>query len=103
MEQLIANIYQTLEDYRADENNQVGRMTTDRIRNWINQFEDDQKVPILTELDNIFKKRYCSKSKVKDFLYQVIQVLTKDFKFNNASDFLKKRSCATVTYLYFVI
>ncbi len=89
MEQLIANIYQTLEDYRADENNQVGRMTTDRIRNWINQFEDDQKVPILTELDNIFKKRYCSKSKVKDFLYQVIQVLTKDFKFNNASDFLK--------------
>ena len=86
---LIESIFATIEDYRADENNQVGRMTTDRIRNWINQFEDDQKVPILEELDNIFKKRYWSKSKVKDFLYQVIQVLTKDFMFNNANDFLK--------------
>ena len=89
MEQLITSIYQTLEDYRADENRPLVRMTTDRIRNWINQFDNELRVPILTELDNIFKKRYCSKSKVKDFLDQVIQVLTKDFNFKSADEFLK--------------
>lgn len=89
MEQLITSIYQTLEDYRADENRPLVRMTTDRIRNWINQFDEGLQVPILTELDNIFKKRYCSKSKVKDFLDQVIKVLTKDFGFKNSTDFLK--------------
>jgi hypothetical protein len=64
-------------------------VTTDSIRNWINQFDNDLRVPILTELDNIFKKRYCSKSKVKNFLDQVIQLLTKDFGFKNANEFLK--------------
>jgi hypothetical protein len=88
-EQLITSIYQTLEDYRADENRPNVRITTNSIRNWINQFDNDLRVPILTELDNIFKKRYCSKSKVKDFLDQVIQVLTKDFGFKSANEFLK--------------
>jgi len=89
MEQLITSIYQTLEDYRADENRPLVRMNTDRIRDWINQFDNELRVPILTELDSIFKKRYCSKSKVKDFLDQVIQVLTKDFNFKSADEFLK--------------
>jgi hypothetical protein len=86
---LIESIYKTLEDYRADENYQLVRVTIDRIRNWINQFDNDLRVPILTELDNIFKKRYCSKSKVKEFLDQVVQVLTKDFNFKSADEFLK--------------
>lgn len=86
---LIESIYTTLEDYRADENNPTVRITTDRIKNWINQFDNELRVPILTELDNIFKKRYCSKSKVKDFLDQIIQVLTKDFGFKSANEFLK--------------
>jgi len=89
MEQLITSIYRTLEDYRADENRPDVRITKDSIRNWINQFANDLRIPILTELDNIFKKRYCSKSKVKDFLDQVIQDLTKDFGFKSADEFLK--------------
>lgn len=89
MEQLITSIYQTLKDYRAEENIPLVSVTTDRIRNWINQFDTESRIPILTELDNIFKRRYFSKSKVKDFLYQVVQVLTKDFKCNRAEEFLK--------------
>jgi hypothetical protein len=89
MEQLITSIYQTLKDYRADENRPLVRITTDRIRNWINQFDNELRVTILSELDNIFKKRYCSKAKVKVFLDQVIQVLTNDFNFKNADEFLK--------------
>lgn len=89
MDQLITSIYQTLEDYRADEERPNVRMTTDRIRNWVNQFDDDVRIPILTELDNIFKKRYCSKSKVKELLDQIVQVLAKDFHFNSITEFLK--------------
>ncbi len=89
LKSLIDGIFATINDYRADENSPLVRMTTDRIRNWINQFDNDLRVPILTELDNIFKKRYYSKSKVKNFLDQVIQVLTKNFNFNNATEFLK--------------
>lgn len=86
---LIESIYATIEDYRADENTPNVGMTTDRIRNWINQFDHELRVPILTQLNNIFKERYCSKSKVKDFLDQVVRVMTKDFNFNSASEFLK--------------
>ncbi len=89
MEQLITNICQTLDDYRADENRPLVRVTCDRIRNWINQFDESLRISILTELDNVFKKRYCSKAKVKDFLDQVIAVLTKDFNFSTPQDFFK--------------
>ncbi|MEP0861183.1 MAG: hypothetical protein HRF52_07065 [Ignavibacterium sp.] len=89
MEQLITSIYQTLEDYRADENRTLVRMTKDRIRNWISQFDNNLRVPILIELDNIFKKRYCSKSDVKYFLDQLIKVLTNDFGFKSSNEFLK--------------
>ncbi|KAA6321602.1 hypothetical protein EZS27_028765 [termite gut metagenome] len=89
MENLISSIYNTLEDYRADDNDPQVRMTTNNIRNWINQFDEDFRVPILTELDNMFKKRYCSKTKIMNFLNEMITVLTKDFGFLKPQDFLK--------------
>ncbi|MEM5808296.1 MAG: hypothetical protein QW818_04175 [Candidatus Aenigmatarchaeota archaeon] len=89
MEHLIESIYQTLEDYRADENRPFVRMTKDRIRNWINQFNEELRMPILTELDNIFKKRYCSKKNIRMFLEALIIKLTEDFKFTNPVEFLK--------------
>ena len=89
MEELIEAIYETLKDYRADENQPLVHMTRERIRNWINQFEVASRDAILTELDNIFKKRYCSKNEVKNFLDEVIIILTKDFGFNASQDFLK--------------
>ena len=89
MEQLIRNICQTLEDYRADENKPAVRIKQESIRRWIIQFEESQRIPILTELDNIFKKRYCSKADTKDFLDKVINTLTNDFKYVTVQDFLK--------------
>ncbi len=89
MEQLIESIYETLQDYRADDNRSIVRMTRERIRNWINQFDEPDRNPLLQELDNIFKKRYCSKEKVKDFLGQVVTKLTEDFNFQTPQDFLR--------------
>lgn len=86
---LIESIYKTLEDYRADENNPLVRVTTDRIKNWIDQFDKELRIPILTELKNVFEKRYCSKKDVREFLEAIIQKLTQDFNFSSPADFLK--------------
>lgn len=98
LSKLIEEVYSKIEDYRTDENTHLVRMTTERIRVWINQFDDDLRVPILTELNSIFKERYCSKTKVKEFLDQVISVLTKDFNFLNTIDFLKNSDFLNLQY-----
>lgn len=88
-EQLIKNIYKILEDYRLDENNPEVQMSEDRIRNWIIQFDEPLRIPILKELKNIFEKRYCSKNKVKILLEKVVIKLTEDFSFQTPQDFLR--------------
>lgn len=89
MEQLIMNIFQTLQDYRTDENRPTVCMSSHRIRTWINQFEEGLRIPILTELDNIFNKRYCSRVNIKDFLEKTVIKLTEDFKYSTPQEFLK--------------
>jgi hypothetical protein len=89
MEELITSIYKTLQDYRADEENPAVQMTKKRIRAWINQFDEELRIPILTELDSVFKKRYLNKKHVRNFLKAIVERLTKDFKFESPKDFLE--------------
>ncbi len=89
MEEIIDSIRILLQDYRADEGNADVLITSDRIRNWINQFDEDLRIPILTELNNVFKKRYCSRQNIKEFLEAIVLKLTDDFKFSTPQDFLK--------------
>ncbi|NNU33702.1 hypothetical protein HK413_05255 [Mucilaginibacter sp. S1162] len=56
MEELIASIVNTLKDYREDEENPSVKLSEDHIADWIAQFDQEIQLPILTELDNIFKK-----------------------------------------------
>lgn len=89
MEDLITSIVNTLSDYRKDEKRAAVRITKENVNIWINQFDEQLKIPILIELDNIFKKRYCSKSGIKGFLEGLVDVLTKDFKFSSPVELLK--------------
>jgi hypothetical protein len=89
MEQLIQDVFEIIQDYRADEGRQIVKVTPERIKLWVNQFEEEDREFILTELKSIFQKRYCSKEKAKDFLRQVIERLATDFKYENKQDFLK--------------
>ena len=89
MEQLIQSIYEIVKDYRADEGRQNVMMTTERIKIWINQFEEIDREFILTELKSIFQKHYCSKDRAKYFLQQVIEKLTIDLNYPTKQDFLK--------------
>ncbi len=89
MEELIASIATTLKDYREDEDNTSVQVSEDHITEWIAQFEEELQVPILTELNNIFKKRYCSKKNLRRFLELLIEALTKDSGLSSEVDFLK--------------
>lgn len=89
MELLIDSIYDTLKDYREHENDPLVRISKQRIKQWIAQFEENEKLPILTELDAIFKKRYCSKDKLLRFLESVVNVLTEDYNEPDIKTFLE--------------
>jgi hypothetical protein len=89
MEKLIEKICETLKDYREDELQPDIQMTEKRINKWINQFEENFRIPILTEMDSIFNKRYCSKNSVISFLDELIINLAKNFNFITPKDFLQ--------------
>lgn len=89
MEQLIASIYDTLKGYRADEKDQSVHMTKERIETWIKQFDRPSRLPILTELDSIFKKRYYTKEEVQKYLEDLVEYFSKEFGFKNPTEFLK--------------
>ncbi len=88
METLIQEIYQILKDYRADEGKKSVTITPDKIKNWISQFEESDREFLLSELKNVFQKRYCSKSKAKSFLKNVVNKLSDDLGYSNKKDFL---------------
>lgn len=90
MEKLIDEVFDQIKDYRADEILPAVKMTKDRIRRWVNQFDEDDREFILTELKNIFGKRYCSKESIKKFIKAVVDKLTKDLNYASTQEFLKR-------------
>jgi hypothetical protein len=88
MDELIMEVYELIKDYRSDENIAGVQMSENRIRRWINQFNETDRVFLLTELKNILEKRYCTKQEVKDFLKEAVEVVAKEYKYSNVSEFL---------------
>lgn len=88
METLIQEICRILEDYRADEGKEGVTITPDRIKKWIFQFEEIDRIFILTELKNVFQQRYYSKVKTLAFLKSIINKLSEDLGYTNKTDFL---------------
>lgn len=76
---LVGSIANTLIDYRADEGNSEFRITSERIIKWITQFEEKDWLPILREMDSIFKQRYYSKSSVVRKLVSLINALSEEY------------------------
>ena len=88
MEQLIQKIYSTLQDYRADEKQPTLRISPERIKLWVNQFNENDRMFILSELSCILQKRYCSKDRAREFVLQFIEKMTNDLKYPNVQSFL---------------
>ena len=73
----IENLFKIVKDYRADENEGVGMVNEDRIEEWVNQFDKNDRDFILNETVHILKDRFLSKSKVKDVLLGAIKAMAK--------------------------
>lgn len=80
MKELIDQMVEELKDYRAEENHKVEK---ERVLNWIIQFKENDRIFILEEMLNIFKKRYCTKEDGILFLKQTIDFLVERFKYEN--------------------
>ena len=65
---LLASIANTIKDYRAGE---IPEPTPDHIDQWISQFDENVQLPMLRELDHVFKLTYKPKLAVKNFLESV--------------------------------
>jgi|GEM_PF-461215 len=84
MEQLISDIYEIIKDYRQDES----MMSKDRIRNWINQFDEADREFVLQEMKHILRQRYISKDSAKKLVKGMIEFLATHFQFASPKDFL---------------
>ncbi len=65
---LLVSITNTVKDYRAGE---IAEPTPDHVDRWISQFDEGVQIPMLRELDHVFKLTYKPKLAVKKFLESV--------------------------------
>jgi hypothetical protein len=68
LEQLAASISTTAADYRKYE---LGPLTPNHVTTWVHQFDPEDCLPILTELDHVLKKTYFSEAAVTKFLQEL--------------------------------
>jgi hypothetical protein len=66
---LLESIATTIADYRAGE---IDPPTPEHVEVWIEQFGTDVQVPMLAELDHVFKRTYISKTTVEKFLASLV-------------------------------
>ncbi len=83
MEQLIKEIATVVQDY------QNNSLSDTRITKWIEQFEEPDRLFVLTELKYILEQRYISKEKAYIFLKEKIQILQLKFNYESIGAFLK--------------
>lgn len=74
---LLKSIVGTISDYRADEGLSLDAKHVDT---WVNQFDSNGSLAVLSEIDHVLKKTYFSKKTVGEFLASVagLKKLTKD-------------------------
>ena len=67
---LLASIATTIADYRRGE---IAAPTPDHIDKWVRQFDPAVQLPILHEIDHIFKRTYFSRPKIETYLTGLIE------------------------------
>lgn len=98
-ENLLASIASTIGDYRHGE---IEEPTADHVGQWINQFDANVQVPMLRELDYVFKQTYVSKPKMYEFLADIAdQIPCERWKSVHILDIQKKgRSQSEIKELF---
>ena len=73
---LLASIINAIKDYRAGE---IDEPTPDHVGRWISQFDENVQLPMLRELDHVFKLTYISRDKALQSFRQVARNFSYDF------------------------
>ena len=73
---LLVSVAGTIKDYRAGE---IAEPTPEHVARWISQFSSDAQVPVLRELDYVFKRTYVSKARMQRSLERIIADFTCEF------------------------
>jgi len=82
MEQLIKEIATLVQDY------QNNSLSDARITKWIEQFDEPDRMFVLTELKYILERRYISKEKAKSFLKESLEFMQINLQYSTVVDFL---------------
>ena len=62
---LLCSIAETIADYREGD---LRAPAPEHVFQWVNQFDDDVRLPILREMDHVLRKTYISRKKAKKFM-----------------------------------
>ena len=73
---LLASIASTIKDYRAGE---IAEPTPEHVDRWISQFGADVQIPMLRELDYVFKRCYVSKPSLQRMLGEIVSAFPREF------------------------
>lgn len=88
MESLIDKMHDLLKTYRANESDDEHVVSKEKIKRWINQFSDSDRVFVLSELNHIFEKAYFARSRTASAFFVMICNEAKNFNYDKVEDFL---------------
>jgi hypothetical protein len=67
---LLESIASTIKDYRAGE---IEAPTAEHVGRWVTQFGGNVQIPLLREVDHVFKETYLSRQWVSDWLADLVR------------------------------
>jgi len=85
MEELIENIVSVANDYRSD----AFQFTTDHVRNWVNQFPEQDRLFLLQELNHILPDSYISKENALNTLDTLFETLVEKYNYQDVNQLLE--------------
>jgi hypothetical protein len=90
MEKLIEDILELIKDYRKEDISIFYRTEIDKehITKWIEQFDEDDREFLLTELLHLLPNSYLTKENTLRILGNEFETLRKDFKYESVPEFL---------------
>ena len=90
MEELIEKIVEIIGDYREEDINFLyqQRIDNNHVKRWIQQFDEDDREFILTELLHLLPQSYLTKETTLRILGKEFETLRKDFGYDSVENFL---------------
>ncbi|HUS86204.1 MAG TPA: hypothetical protein VMW76_03105 [Bacteroidales bacterium] len=90
MDELIEKIIELIKDYRKDDRSIFYRQKMDKVHitKWIEQFDEDDREFILSELLHLLPQSYLTKENTLRILGNDFETLRKDFGYESIAEFL---------------